>query len=144
MACRATRERRLIGASILALGLAVAGCGGSPPPPSSQVEAVADARQTGVASYYAHKFHGRTTASGETYDMYAMTAAHRTLPFGARVLVTHLENGKRVELRINDRGPFIKGRIIDVSYRAAQDLDMIRSGVAEVRVEVVSVPPGTP
>lgn len=91
-----------------------------------------------MASYYADKFHGRKTANGEVYDQNKMTAAHRTLPFGTRVRVTNLENARSVELRINDRGPFVEGRIIDVSYRAAQELDFVRAGLARVRVEVLT------
>jgi len=90
-----------------------------------------------VASYYAHKFHGRTTANGEVYDMNGMTAAHRDLPFGTRVKVTHLSNKKSVTLRINDRGPFVEGRIIDVSYEAAKRLDFVQAGTARVRVEAI-------
>ncbi len=90
-----------------------------------------------MASYYAHKFHGRTTASGEIYDENKMTAAHKTLPFGTTVRVTGLANGKKVVVKINDRGPFVEGRIIDLSYRAAGELDMIIAGVLKVRVEVL-------
>jgi len=90
--------------------------------------------QEGIASYYSDRHHGRKTASGEVFDQHDMTAAHRTLPFGTRVRVRHLDNGREVTVRINDRGPFVKGRIVDLSYRAAKDLDMIRSGVAPVRV----------
>jgi rare lipoprotein A len=93
--------------------------------------------ETGVASWYGGKFHGRRTASGEVYDMYGLTAAHRTLPFGTVVRVTHLENRRSVEVRITDRGPFIKGRVIDLSYAAAKRLDMIREGVARVKLVVV-------
>lgn len=92
--------------------------------------------QTGIASWYGKKFHGRTTASGERYDMYALTAAHPSLPFGTRVRVTHLESGKSVVVRITDRGPFIKGRIIDLSYRAAKKLGMLEEGIARVRIEI--------
>lgn len=92
--------------------------------------------QTGEASYYADAFHGRKTASGEVFDMHQLTAAHRTLPFGTRVIVTNLRNGKQVKVRINDRGPFVKGRIIDLSYEAARQLDMIRSGVTDVAIEI--------
>ena len=91
----------------------------------------------GLASYYAHKFHGRTTASGEVYDEQKLTAAHRDLPFGTRVRVTNLANGKRVVLKVNDRGPFVEGRIIDVSWAAARSLDFIQDGVVRVRVEEV-------
>ena len=90
--------------------------------------------QEGLASYYAHKFNGRTTASGEVYDEQKMTAAHRDLPFGTNVRVTNLSNNKSVVLKINDRGPFVKGRIIDVSYAAAKRLDFIEEGVIRVRV----------
>lgn len=93
---------------------------------------------TGEASYYADKFIGRTTASGERYDPEAMTAAHRSLPFGTRVRVTRLSNGRSVVVRINDRGPFVRGRIIDVSHAAARKLDMMREGVVPVTVEVLS------
>lgn len=91
----------------------------------------------GVASYYAHEFHGRLTSNGETFDMNSLTAAHRTLPFGTRVRVTNLENSKAIEVRINDRGPFKEGRIIDLAMGAAKELDMIRNGTARVRLEVL-------
>jgi rare lipoprotein A len=91
----------------------------------------------GMASWYGGKFHGRTTASGEPYDMHAMTAAHPSLPFGTKVRVTNLENGRSVVLRINDRGPFAKRRIIDVSRHAAEDLGFLGAGLAKVRVEAI-------
>ena len=91
--------------------------------------------QEGVAAYYATAFHGRRTASGSVYDERDLTAAHRTLPFGTRVRVTHLENRKEVVVTINDRGPFTKGRVIDLSREAARRLDLIRDGVARVRLE---------
>lgn len=93
--------------------------------------------ETGIASWYGKKFHGRQTANGERYDMYGMTAAHKTLPFGTVVEVTNLTNGKKVEVRINDRGPFIRGRIIDLTYTAAKKIDMIGPGTAKVRVRVI-------
>ena len=96
--------------------------------------------QTGYASYYARAHDGLRTASGERYDMDELTAAHRTLPFGTRVRVTNLENGLHVVLRINDRGPFRPGRVIDVSYAAARKLGLVHSGVAKVRVEVLGEP----
>ncbi|ROL62398.1 septal ring lytic transglycosylase RlpA family protein [Bacteroidetes/Chlorobi group bacterium ChocPot_Mid] len=92
---------------------------------------------TGTASYYADKFHGKKTASGEIYDQDDFTAAHRTLPFGTKVLVTNLENNKSVIVRINDRGPYKKSRLIDVSRAAAEELDMIQSGIVEVEVKVL-------
>ncbi len=98
--------------------------------------------QTGLASWYGHPYHGRPTANGETYDMHAMTAAHRTLPFGTWVRVNNLENDLFTTVRINDRGPFIEGRIIDVSRAAAEAIEMIGTGTALVRLDVVQ-PPGS-
>ncbi len=118
---------------LVVVALAVSGCGGGSGEPSTEPGSV----EEGAASYYAHKFHGRTTANGETYDENKMTAAHKTLPFGTTVRVTNLANGKNVVVRINDRGPFIKGRIIDLSYKAAGELDYISRGVVKVRVEVL-------
>jgi rare lipoprotein A len=92
--------------------------------------------QQGIASWYGADFHGKQTSSGEVYDMYQLTCAHQTLPLGTMVMVTNLENGKSVELKVNDRGPFVKGRIIDVSYAAARMLDMHAQGTAMVKVEV--------
>jgi len=89
----------------------------------------------GMASFYHRSFQGRRTASGETYDRHRLTAAHRTLPFGSRVLVTNLENGRSVVVEVNDRGPFRKGRVIDVSEEAARELGFYRAGTARVRVE---------
>lgn len=93
--------------------------------------------ETGVASWYGSKFHGNSTSMGETYDMYAMTAAHRTLRIPTYVEVTNLENGRVVTLRVNDRGPFVDNRIIDLSYAAARALDMVEAGTAMVHVRVV-------
>ena len=93
----------------------------------------------GLASYYAEPYHGRRTASGEVFDTYAaMTAAHRTLPFNTVVRVQNTANGKAVEVRINDRGPFIAGRIIDLSVRAARAIDMLRPGVVLVKLQILS------
>jgi rare lipoprotein A len=90
--------------------------------------------EVGRASYYGKKFNGRKTASGERYDMHALTAAHPRLPFGTLVTVTNVKNGRSVSVRINDRGPFIRGRIIDLSYAAAKRLGMLSRGVTRVRV----------
>ncbi len=90
--------------------------------------------ETGKASWYGHPFHGRTTSNGETYDMHAFTAAHKTLPFETHVSVENPANGKSTVVRINDRGPFIKGRIIDLSYAAASEIGLVEPGVATVRV----------
>jgi rare lipoprotein A len=93
---------------------------------------------SGTASYYADKFHGRKTANGEIFNMHDLTAAHKTLPFGTIVRVTNLSNNKSVKLRINDRGPFVKDRVIDVSLAAAKELDMLGTGTAEVRIEIIT------
>jgi len=96
--------------------------------------------ERGIASWYGHPYHGRPTANGEIYNMYGMTAAHRTLPFGTRVNVHDLENGREVTVRINDRGPFIEGRIIDLSYAAAQAMHM--PGIAQVDLEILGLGEG--
>jgi rare lipoprotein A len=93
--------------------------------------------QYGVASWYGKDFHGKPTSSGEIYDMYQLTCAHNTLPLGTLVMVTNLENGKSVELKVNDRGPFVKERIIDLSYAGAQILGIYEKGTANVKVEVI-------
>jgi rare lipoprotein A len=95
--------------------------------------------EEGLASWYGSDFHGKPTSCGETYDMYAMTAAHKTLPLGTYVKVTNLGNGRSTILRVNDRGPFVSGRIIDLSCRAAQELGSAQKGLARVRVEAVQV-----
>ena len=92
------------------------------------------AYERGEASWYGRKFHGRTTASGERYDMHELTAAHRSLPFGTVVQVVRADSGAAVVVRINDRGPFVDGRIIDLSYAAAVEIDMVRDGVAQVEL----------
>jgi rare lipoprotein A len=93
--------------------------------------------QIGIASWYGSDFHGRTTSNRETYNMYDMTAAHPSLPFGTRLLVTNLYNGRTAEVRINDRGPFVKDRIIDLSYAAARMLGLVGPGTASVRLEIL-------
>ena len=91
--------------------------------------------ETGKASYYADKFNGRKTASGERFSNAARTAAHRTLPFGTKVKVVNVQNGKTVKVRINDRGPHVRGRIIDLSKSAARKLDLLEQGVGEVKIK---------
>jgi rare lipoprotein A len=93
--------------------------------------------QRGVASWYGKKFHGQKTASGETYDMYAMTAAHPILPIPSYARITHVRSGRQVVVRINDRGPFHAGRVIDLSYAAAYRLGLLDAGSAEVEVEAI-------
>nr|HDM59121.1 septal ring lytic transglycosylase RlpA family protein [Bacillota bacterium] len=132
-----SRESRLCGSFAVVLALAVTfGCC------FHHSTKIKKGVQYGYASWYGGKFHGRRTANGETYDMFAMTAAHRTLPFGTIVRVTNLENGRSVVVRINDRGPFTdkKKRIIDLSLGAARQLGMLKTGVAKVKLEVLRAP----
>lgn len=133
---------RLLAAA--ALTLAVAGCGAGghaappvPPAPPPSAGAGDAGAERGIASYYASRFHGRRTASGERYDEEALTAAHPRLPFGTRVRITNLANDRSVVVRVNDRGPFRDGRVIDVSRRAARELGFVRDGIADVRIEVL-------
>ncbi len=118
--------------------------GGKVPPPPKQSSASAVVApgytEEGIASWYGHPYHGRPAADGEIYDMEKLTAAHRTFPFNTWVRVYDLDSTKTVDLRIIDRGPFVEGRIIDVSHAAARDMDMIGPGTARVRVEVIRVP----
>jgi rare lipoprotein A len=99
---------------------------------------VVDGVQVGVASWYGPGFHGNRTANGEIYDQYELTAAHPSLPLGTRAMVTNLENGRSVEVRINDRGPFVGRRAIDLSYGAARAIHMVGPGTARVRIEVLA------
>jgi rare lipoprotein A len=125
-------------AALLAIFVLASGCAGSrpaswdhgaAPPPAAFV-------QEGWASYYGTAHHGHRTASGVRFDEHQLTAAHRSLPFGTQVRVTNLENGRTVMVTINDRGPFTKKRVIDVSSRAARELGFLRAGMARVRLEV--------
>jgi rare lipoprotein A len=110
-------------------------------PPPEKREIRKGEVQYGVASWYGADFHGKSTSSGEVYDMYQLTCAHQTLPLGTMVMVTNLENGSSLELKVNDRGPFVKDRIIDVSYAAARMLGMWEKGTASVKVEVIGSAP---
>jgi len=96
----------------------------------------------GVSSYYGRKFHGRPTANGETFDMYGISAAHRTLPFNTVLRVTNLANNESLIVRVNDRGPFVPGRILDLSYAAAKELGFVVDGTATVKVEIVELGSG--
>src|SRR6185369_6978060 len=123
-------------AAWLAAVLGVAGCSvfhHEPAPPP-----VVGGVQLGVASWYGPGFHGNRTANGEIYDQYELTAAHPSLPLGTRAMVTNLSNGRAVEVRINDRGPFVGGRAIDLSYAAARTIGMIGPGTATVRIEILA------
>jgi len=128
------RWGRAAGALAVVLGLQACSLTRPVTPP------VVDGHQQGVASWYGPGFHGRRTANGEVYDQYELTAAHQTLPLGTHVLVTSLTNGRSVEVRVNDRGPFIGGRVIDLSYGAARVIDMVGAGTMPVRVEVLDSP----
>ena len=145
----------LIAVLLAATSLLLSGCGGgnkrartrtpSPPPTSAETfNLPANAKplyvETGLASWYGPPYHNRPAANGEIFDMNAPTAAHRTLPLGSIVRVTNLSTGQRTLVRINDRGPFIEGRIIDLSMAAASEIGVRRAGIAKVRVEVMRAP----
>ncbi len=151
-------------AVLLVAGMAFYGCRSTSTPPAGRVEPpparapgypkpyrvngvwyqpIPDAygfKQRGTASWYGRKFHGRKTSNGETYDMYGISAAHKTLPFGTVVRVTNLRNRRKLDVRINDRGPFAKGRIIDLSYGAAQKLGVVGPGTAPVEIVALAAP----
>jgi peptidoglycan lytic transglycosylase len=128
----------------LALMLFAAGCGRRSaarlPAPPARIGST----ESGLASWYGVPYHGRPSASGEIFDMEKLTAAHRALPFQTWVEVTNLSNGKQVDVRITDRGPFVRGRIIDLSMAAARQLDMVRAGTARVRLKVIMSPVNQP
>lgn len=140
-------RQTLVVGSLLILLVVSAGCGrrrAQPPVPSPQhLPPATGESENGLASWYGDPYHGRPTANGEIYDMNAFTAAHRTLPFDTWVRVTSLENNLFTTVRINDRGPFIEGRIIDLSRSAAQAINMIGQGTMLVRIEVVKRPEQT-
>ena len=114
----------------------------SPAPPTPTPEIATGTPQRGRISLYGDGFAGRKTASGEPFDPAALTMAHRTMAFGTRVRVTNLENRRSVEVVVNDRGPHTKGRIVDLSRKAAKEIDMIGAGVVRVRLEVLATPKG--
>ena len=134
---------------LVVAAVALAGCGHKkrarvtplPRPPHTPVVVQPGDTEEGVASWYGHPYHGRAAANGEIYDMEKMTAAHRTLPFNTWVKVYDLDNNRTTQVRIIDRGPFVNGRIIDLSHAAARELEMVGPGVARVRVEIISAPP---
>ena len=130
----AAAVRRLLPAALVLAALT--SCSRARPPATAGT-----APETGLASWYGPDFHGRPTSNKEIYDMYDMTAAHRTLPFGTEVVVTNLENGRAATVRINDRGPFVGGRIIDLSYAAARVLGIVGPGTARVRLDIVGGSP---
>ncbi|HZE89624.1 MAG TPA: septal ring lytic transglycosylase RlpA family protein, partial [Verrucomicrobiae bacterium] len=132
---------RIVAAAALfgAASLSLLACGGRPETSPRVAHVEIGDHETGYASWYGPDYHGNQTASGERYNMFDLTAAHRTWPFGTRVRVQNLENGKSVVVRINDRGPFVRGRILDLSYRAAREIECSRDGSAKVRIEVVEL-----
>jgi rare lipoprotein A len=124
-------------AALLAFGVFVAGCSRARPPGPDSLSASskkAGRVEIGYASFYAGRHHGKPTASGEAFDENALTAAHRSLPFGTRLEVTNLENDRSVVVRVNDRGPFVRGRIVDLSLAAAKALGMAKDGVTRVQL----------
>jgi rare lipoprotein A len=125
-------KARLTGllAAALTVGALISGC-------RPRLLPVVNGVQSGIASWYGQEFHGRPTSNGEIYNMHDLTAAHRTLPFGTVVEITNILNGRTVTVRINDRGPFVGNRIIDLSYAAARMLDMVGPGTIPIRLEVV-------
>lgn len=128
---------RSVRLALVAASLLLAACGGTTPPPMTSVSE--NWSERGIASWYGPGFDGKRTASGEVYDMEAMTAAHKRLPFGTRVQVHNLDNGLRTEVRINDRGPFVDDRVIDLSMAAARDIEMLGPGTARVRISIVEM-----
>jgi len=146
---KARPTKSLVGVALLGLLVVlVAGCASTgratsgkavPPPPAAGASV-----EEGLASWYGEPYHGRATASGTRYDMWGMTAAHRTLPFGTQVHVRNLDNGREADVTINDRGPFVAGRILDLSRGAAEALGAIGPGVIPVRLEIRSLGDGMP
>jgi rare lipoprotein A len=140
-------ERPYLPIFLFVVSVVLAGCSGSSPRFTASVDPVVvtggsySAFEEGVASYYADKFHGRKTSNGETFDMNKLTAAHKSLPFNSVVRVTNKNNGKSVVVRINDRGPFIDNRIIDLSLAGAKAVEMIGTGTAPVTLEVLEFGP---
>ncbi len=132
------RARAAAAGALLALAAA---CAHAPPPvrpeagPAEGARAPRERGEVGLASFYGRRFHGRRTASGERYDMRRLTCAHPSAPFGTRLRVTDLDTGRSVEVTVNDRGPYVPGRIVDVSLAAARKLGIVERGVARVRVE---------
>lgn len=128
------RMTRSLASVLCVLTLLLAGCSSTP---KSGGRVASGHSESGMASYYGNEFHGRKTANGERFDQGKLTAAHRTMPFGTRVKVTNTQNGKSVVVRINDRGPFAKGRIIDLSSSAFKSIAYLGAGVVPVRVQVI-------
>lgn len=135
--CRTASRGIVLGAALAAL-VQLAGCASE-----RYARPYHGILQRGMASWYGSDFHGKPTASGEIYDMYLLTAAHRELPLHTVVDVKNLDNGRQVRVRINDRGPFVRGRVLDLSYGAARELGMVEVGLARVEIRVVEVGRGS-
>lgn len=131
-------------AGVLALMVLTAGCARRSAARLPSAPAKIGSTETGVASWYGVPYDGRPAASGEIFDMEKLTAAHRALPFDTWVEITNLSNGKQVDVRITDRGPFVRGRLIDLSMAAARQIDMVRTGTARVRLKVIDAPVAVP
>lgn len=118
--------------------LALAGCSSTPKSGSGVASVPSGHSESGMASFYGNEFQSRKTANGDRFDQAQLTAAHRTLPFGTRLKVTNTQNGKSVHVRVNDRGPFVKGRVIDLSSSAFKTIANLNAGVVPVRIQVVN------
>ncbi len=140
MALSAQGGRPLVGLAWLGLAVCLTACATASAPSRVPIEPVIGATERGEASWYGPEHQGRRTSSGEPFDMHKLTAAHPTLPLGTRVLVTNLRTGRSVQVLVNDRGPWVSGRIIDLSYAAAEVLGYLRAGLAPVRIQVLSLP----
>jgi rare lipoprotein A len=127
----------LAGLGLAVLALAAAGCASTKPSRPTTAAAAPGTRIVGLASFYGQRHQGHATASGELFDMNKLTAAHRTLPFGTRLRVTNVENGRQVVVRVNDRGPWVADRVLDVSQAAAKSLGMTGDGVTKVEIVVL-------
>jgi len=131
------RPYQLVGFSLAVLALAAAGCASTRPSRATTTPPAPGTRVVGFASWYGQRHQGRATASGEAFDMTKLTAAHRTMPFGTRLRVTNVENGRSVVVRVNDRGPWVDDRVLDVSLAAARALGMTGDGVTKVEIVVL-------
>ena len=131
------RRYTVVGVGVALCALAAAGCASSKSTRQTTAAPTPGTRIVGLASWYGQRHQGHATASGETYDMNKLTAAHRTMPFGTRLRVTNVENGRSVVVRVNDRGPWVNGRVLDVSLAAAKTLGMLADGVTKVEIVVL-------
>jgi peptidoglycan lytic transglycosylase len=131
------RPYKLVGFSLAVLALAAAGCASTKSTRATTTPSAPGTRIVGFASWYGQRHHGHATASGEAFDMNKLTAAHRTMPFGTRLRVTNVGNGRSVVVRVNDRGPWVNDRVLDVSQAAAKALGMVGDGVTKIEIVVL-------